>query len=88
MDKTVVIAGDLNLDAIIDGEIDDRQLIDGQPFPYYSGPGSGTYEHDRLIHREYPNQHTISSITSLESALGSRPSDVITNMDIYNILSH
>ena len=31
--------------------------------------GKGTLYHDRLAHREYPDQHPISAITGLEEAL-------------------
>lgn len=87
MNDAVVIAGDANLSSTIDGEILHDNIIDGQPFAYYQGSG-GTFEHDRLFHRDLADQHPISSITNLENALESRPSDVITNMDIHEILSH
>lgn len=88
MDKTVVVAGDPNLETIIDGDIDNQQIIDGQPFPYYNGPGGGTYEHNRLIHRDYEDQHPIEAITQLLQELAARPTDALSNMDIQEILNH
>lgn len=88
MDKTVVIAGEADLETIIDGELDSTTLLDGQPFAYYEGPGgSGTDEHDKLVHREYPDQHPIEAVTQLLQELSARPTNSLSNTDIQNILN-
>lgn len=45
-------------------------------------------EHDRLIHRDYVDQHPITAITQLTQELSVRPSESLSNMDIQNILNH
>ena len=45
-------------------------------------------EHDRLIHRDYADQHPITAITQLTQELSVRPSESLSNMDIQNILNH
>lgn len=45
-------------------------------------------EHDRLIHRDYEDQHPNEAITQLLQELAARPTDALTNMDIQNILNH
>lgn len=49
--------------------------------------GGGTLYHDRLRNRDLPDQHPIEAVSNLEGELALRPSEVLTNMDIYNILN-
>lgn len=46
-----------------------------------------TSDHRQLTHRDAEEQHPISAITSLAPELSARPSAVMTNQDIFNILS-
>lgn len=47
----------------------------------------GTLYHPQLEARGDPDQHPIEAITSLEGELAARPSEVMSNSDILNILS-
>jgi len=44
-------------------------------------------DHPDLAKRNLPNQHPIGAITSLDGELAARPSEVLSNIDIFNILS-
>lgn len=48
---------------------------------------SGTFDHDELVNRDLPDQHPIEAVTALEGELEMRPSQALTNMDIYAILN-
>lgn len=67
MNDVVVIDGDASIDVITDGE-GQSVLVDN----------TGTFKHDELIHRDYPDQHPIEAITGLSNALSGKldPSDL------------
>lgn len=71
-----VDSAEINMSANADGEIGVAYRV-----------GNGTMYHDRLRNRELPDQHPIEAVTALEGELALRPSEVLTNMDIYNILN-
>lgn len=56
----------MNDTIIISGDGDVRELIDGDPAAIYE---RSINEHDKLTHRDYPDQHPISAITGLQEAL-------------------
>ena len=53
---------------VIGGELELETKIDGLCGLFYN---VGTYEHDKLIHRDFPDQHPIDSITGLRDILDS-----------------
>lgn len=67
MNSVVVIDGESGLDILEDGE-GEKVIVDNL----------GTFLHDELIHRDYPNQHPISAIEGLEDAMSGKlsPSDI------------
>lgn len=85
MNDKVVIAGDGALKTTLDGEIRGQaEIIDGQPFPIYQRLIN---EHERLIHRDWPDQHPISAVSQLLQELSARPAESMSNTDIQNILN-
>lgn len=54
-------------DVTITTEIQENTIV----IKFENGGGSGTFNHDELIHRDYEDQHPISAITGLEDRLGT-----------------
>ena len=65
--------GKLNIDNQIDGKVKIDSKVNGGVgiIPGGSG-GRGTQYHDKLEHREYPDQHPIEAITGLETVLSEK----------------
>ena len=74
MHSVVVIDGEAELETIIDGDNDSSQLNiqDGEANDVLVYQ-TGTYFHDELHHRDYPNQHPISAIEGLTETLAAKP---------------
>lgn len=73
--KTIVVGGEIELDSCIKGDICLTSCTCGEPGIFSN---VGTHEHDKLIHREYPNQHPIEAIEGLRDILDT----VVTKDDL------
>lgn len=73
MHSVVVIDGDAVIDLQQDGDIGIDIFEDGEGDKFFVRE-TGTFEHDKLIHRDWPRQHPISAIEGLEDELANRPS--------------
>ena len=60
----VVIGGSVGLHKKIDGSVNLHNAIDGSGGAVVRS--GGTVLHDRLQHRDYPDQHPMSAITGLQ----------------------
>ena len=65
---TVVVGGEIELESNVKGETCLTSCTCGQVGMFSN---IGTYEHDKLIHRDYPNQHPIDAITDLRDILNT-----------------
>lgn len=65
---TVVVGGEIELESNVEGETCLTSCTRGQTGMFNN---IGTYEHDRLIHRDYPDQHPIDAITGLREILNN-----------------
>ena len=68
MNDTVVIGGEIELESHIDGEVELNSHIDGEIGTFNN---IGTFEHDKLVNRDLPNQHPIEAITGLSDFIAS-----------------
>ena len=68
MNDTVVIGGEIELESHIDGEIDLDCHMDGDIGIFGN---VGTFEHDKLVNRDLPDQHPIEAITGLSDFIES-----------------
>lgn len=86
--NTVAIdGGEIQITNAIDGgEVGLSNMVGGDLDVAYV-TGGGTMEHDRLRNRELPDQHPIEAVTSLEGELEIRPSERLSNMEIYEIIN-
>lgn len=87
--NTVAIDGaEVNSEVRIDGgEVTMSDMTGGDLGVFYR-VGGGTMFHERLQNRDLPDQHPIGAVTNLEAELEVRPDEMLTNMEIHEILNH
>ncbi len=66
---TIVIAGEIELENVIDGDQDLESLMDGESQDVLVVTEK---DHNRLLNRSLENQHPISAITGLQTALDNK----------------
>lgn len=81
MRSVVVIDGEATIDILQDGDSNLDMLQDGEGNDILVSE-TGTFLHDELLHREYPNQHPLEAIAGLLEALARKPN--IEDLSIIN----
>lgn len=86
MDDKIVIGGNMSLRNVISGNARFDSPVSGQTQPVMVH-NTGTYNHAELFNRDVNDQHPIEAITSLSAELNTRPSEHLTNLEIFAIVN-
>ena len=72
MHSVVVIDGEATIDLEQDGDVGIDLMEDGEGDRVIISE-TGTFEHDKLVHRDWPAQHPVQAIEGLTEALNEKP---------------